>query len=459
MMIINDKFSDSSAGVIGYNDEIYFAYQDYQGSILAIADDNGSILEEYSYDAWGNRRDVTTLENYYSPGGGQGIWAGFFHRGYTGHEHLECFGLINMNGRLYDPLLGRMLSPDKYVQAPDFSQNFNRYSYAWNNPLTYTDPSGDFIETILIGAFIGAAVGATANVAYQGANGNIESFRDYAEAFLKGAGVGAIAGAVVAATAVGGIAMAGKSATLSKVGGKKLVSSMVSGTVNTLNSYDPARGIGWHTLGHFGAGALGGSIAGAGGLANLASGMLISGLSNMAVNMADQGFNKDLRGSEEDFYYSMFQSFASGALSVVVGTGFGKVKPNFLKGKKWYSYAYKSLWYGGQGMAADFAYSSRSNYSERSGWGHLGIFAAGAIGGIGQDLLANKLSIGAEKWWATAINNGLEYGGGTGIALTTDMTLTFLSKGNGDGFYRPGREVKTGYLIYKTLLYTGFHRN
>jgi hypothetical protein len=71
----------------------------------------------------------------------------------------------------------------------------------------------------------------------------------------------------------------------------------------------------------------------------------------------------------------------------------------------------------------------------------------------------NKLRIGAEKWWATAINNGLEYGGGTGIALTTDMTLTFLSKGNGDGFYRPGREVKTGYLIYKTLLYTGFHQN
>ncbi len=72
---------------------------------------------------------------------------------------------------------------------------------------------------------------------------------------------------------------------------------------------------------------------------------------------------------------------------------------------------------------------------------------------------ANKLRIGSEKWWATAINNGLKYGGGTGIALTTDMTLTFLSKGNGDGFYRPGREVKTGYLIYKTLLYTGFHRN
>jgi len=48
-----------------------------------------------------------------------------------------------MNGRLYDPILGRMLSPDNYIQLPDFSQNLNRYSYALNNPLIYTDPSGE----------------------------------------------------------------------------------------------------------------------------------------------------------------------------------------------------------------------------------------------------------------------------------------------------------------------------
>ena len=68
-----------------------------------------------------------------------------FDRGYTGHEHLEEFNLINMNGRVYDPLLGRFMSPDNYIQAPDYTQNFNRYSYALNNPLIYTDPSGDFV--------------------------------------------------------------------------------------------------------------------------------------------------------------------------------------------------------------------------------------------------------------------------------------------------------------------------
>ena len=57
-----------------------------------------------------------------------------FRRGFTGHEHYDRFGIINMNARLYDPLLGRFLSPDPYVQAPDFTQNFNRYSYALNHP-------------------------------------------------------------------------------------------------------------------------------------------------------------------------------------------------------------------------------------------------------------------------------------------------------------------------------------
>jgi hypothetical protein len=47
-----------------------------------------------------------------------------------------------MNGRLYDPLVGRFLSVDPYIQDPGFTQEYNRYSYCLNNPLRYTDPSG-----------------------------------------------------------------------------------------------------------------------------------------------------------------------------------------------------------------------------------------------------------------------------------------------------------------------------
>jgi len=69
------------------------------------------------------------------------------------HEHYPELKIINMNGRLYDPVIGRFFSPDKYVANSSFSQDFNRYSYARNNPLKYSDPSGenlwDVISTVL----------------------------------------------------------------------------------------------------------------------------------------------------------------------------------------------------------------------------------------------------------------------------------------------------------------------
>ena len=99
----------------------------------------GNTVERYSFDAWGRRRNPQTLsyDNVTTS----------FDRGYTLHEHYDDFGLINMNGRLYDPLIGRMLSPDIVIQDEQNSQAYNRYSYCFNNPLRYTDPSG-YITTI-----------------------------------------------------------------------------------------------------------------------------------------------------------------------------------------------------------------------------------------------------------------------------------------------------------------------
>ena len=96
--------------------------------------------QELSYDAWGRLRNPAT-QAAYTPGSEPVL---FLARGYTGHEHHYWFGLINMNARLYDPALGRFLSPDPYVQMPDFTQNFNRYSYCLNNPLVYIDQDGEF---------------------------------------------------------------------------------------------------------------------------------------------------------------------------------------------------------------------------------------------------------------------------------------------------------------------------
>ena len=49
---------------------------------------------------------------------------------------------------MYDPYTSMFLSPDNYIQAPDNSQSFNRYAYCLNNPLKYTDPSGEFWHII-----------------------------------------------------------------------------------------------------------------------------------------------------------------------------------------------------------------------------------------------------------------------------------------------------------------------
>lgn len=109
---------------------------------------NPDDLVYYHFDAFGRRPDND--EWGYNTEEEPELFAD---RGFTGHEHLTEFGLINMNGRLYDPLVGRFLSPDNYVQAPGYTQSYNRYAYCLNNPLRYTDPSGEFIEFLIAGAF------------------------------------------------------------------------------------------------------------------------------------------------------------------------------------------------------------------------------------------------------------------------------------------------------------------
>ena len=49
---------------------------------------------------------------------------------------------IHMNGRIYDPTIGRFLQADPVIQDPYNTQSLNRYSYVMNNPLSYTDPTG-----------------------------------------------------------------------------------------------------------------------------------------------------------------------------------------------------------------------------------------------------------------------------------------------------------------------------
>jgi RHS repeat-associated protein len=123
----------------GSSTRYYYLIRDHLGSIIEISDSSNTKLYEYSYDAWGRMRNPSTWANY-APGSEPAL---FTTRGFTGHEHLPWFNLINMNGRVYDPLIGQFSSPDNFLNANGLSIGYNRYAYCLNNPLKYIDPSGN----------------------------------------------------------------------------------------------------------------------------------------------------------------------------------------------------------------------------------------------------------------------------------------------------------------------------
>lgn len=141
---------------------VYYPVRDHLGSITHLLDDQGmggmmanGVIEERSFDAWGRIRDPQTWQPYGSIVPLPAPW--ITDRGYTGHEHIWTIlnsgaaashynnNIINMNGRLYDPLIGRMFSPDPAVPDATNSQDYNKYMYARNNPLKYTDPDGNVV--------------------------------------------------------------------------------------------------------------------------------------------------------------------------------------------------------------------------------------------------------------------------------------------------------------------------
>ena len=188
-----------------------------------------------SYSPWGVRSILQNTTGFNIP------------RGYTMHEHLDEFGLINMNARLYDPYIARFLSPDPYIQDPENSQNFNRYSYCLNNPLKYTDPSGEFWLELGIGMTISAIV-------------NGFSTKNSGGKFWDGAWKGAIVGGVSSAAGIGVSALTSKFEIIGALSGLFIkggiqggAEGLVSGFSNALMNND---------MGCFGKGFLQGALTG-----------------------------------------------------------------------------------------------------------------------------------------------------------------------------------------------------
>lgn len=134
-----------------------YLHKDHIGSTTAITDENGAVVEEFSFDPWGKRRatSLDQLEFLHGPWSGLSedqknnlttdpseLASYITNKGFTGHEQMDAVGLIHMNGRVYDAELGRFIQADPVLQAPTDLQSYNRFSYVRNNPLSLVDPSG-----------------------------------------------------------------------------------------------------------------------------------------------------------------------------------------------------------------------------------------------------------------------------------------------------------------------------
>ena len=123
-----------------------YLHKDHLGSPVTITDKTGLVVQRTVYDPWGKSSSIS--------GGYSGVSNLIESITFTGHESIDDLNIIHMNGRIYEPTLGRFLQSDPFIQAPKNSQNYNRYSYVLNSPLSYTDPSGYlFKDLVKIGGF------------------------------------------------------------------------------------------------------------------------------------------------------------------------------------------------------------------------------------------------------------------------------------------------------------------
>ncbi|MGA8515526.1 MAG: RHS repeat-associated core domain-containing protein, partial [Burkholderiaceae bacterium] len=195
----------------------YF-HHDQLGSIAAISNEAGAEIERLAYDPWGKRRSVNGLSDVTDSLVGLTT-----DRGFTMHEHLDEMGVVHMNGRIYDPLIGRFMSADPIIQAPGMLQSHNRYAYVMNNPLNLTDPSGfswwtrfrDKILKPVVIAYVGyltgglianqlglgGLLGGAGGTAFATGNAGLTTLGGV----VAGAGGGFVAGALSSGTLEGGL--------------------------------------------------------------------------------------------------------------------------------------------------------------------------------------------------------------------------------------------------------------
>jgi RHS repeat-associated protein len=182
--------------------ETRYFHHDHLGSLTLITNSTGGVLERLAYDAFGKRRNANGTSDPNNT-----LFGINTDRGYTGHEHLDEVALIHMNGRIYDPVVARFMTPDPNLQDPFNMQAHNRYSYVLNNPLMFIDPTGYFSIGKIFRVIVAVAV---AIFVPQLAAPLLEAAALTAGAsFATAAAVGVIGGGVLGGFAAGLVASGG----------------------------------------------------------------------------------------------------------------------------------------------------------------------------------------------------------------------------------------------------------
>ncbi len=117
-----------------------------QGSTIAIVTE-GAAQRAY-YGAFGARMDATGLVQ-----SGSSSTPGGVTLGYTGHEHDDGMGLINMGGRVYDPVSRRMLTADPVRGPIELGRGFSQYEYVHDDPFNAIDPTGFEAQALGLDSF------------------------------------------------------------------------------------------------------------------------------------------------------------------------------------------------------------------------------------------------------------------------------------------------------------------
>ena len=302
--IVYIKEYNSSAASINF-EGFYYLHRDNQGSILAITNQLGNVVESRVFDPWGNLKQgsINLIEH-----------------GYTGHEHFLEISIIHMNARIYDPFTKMFLQPDNIIQDNTKPDNYNRYGYCLNNPLKYTDPSGNVpIAPVFLAIIIGASVSSTVYL-IQAAFNNSFSWEGLGIAAFQGAISGAASFGIGVAFGTTGkfmhefaraLAHGYSQATISGVFGSDVSnfgSSFAAGAVSSLvGSGLQAAGLKGLPLLYFG-GALSGGLAAAitGGdfLEGAATGLIVTALNHgfreAFDNLTSQGQQKQNQQKTEE---------------------------------------------------------------------------------------------------------------------------------------------------------------